>query len=119
MANPKPTNIQLHKTSRILEVSFDDGYECKLTCEYLRCFSPSAEVRGHGPGSGTLQFGKKDINITGINPVGNYAVVLEFDDNHDTGIFSWDFLYDLGKQYEENWKQYLLDLEKEGKRREP
>jgi DUF971 family protein len=119
MATPKPTDIKLHQASRMLELKFDDGYECELSCEYLRCFSPSAEVRGHAPGEGTLQYGKKDINITGIRPVGNYAVVLEFDDNHDSGIFSWEYLHDLGKKQASNWKQYLKDLEKEGKRRAP
>lgn len=119
MANPKPTDIKLHQASRVLEVSFDDGYTAELSCEYLRVFSPSAEVRGHAPGEGVLQFGKKDVNITDIRPVGNYAVVLVFDDNHDSGIFSWEYLYNLGKDYESNWQQYLADLEKEGKKRSP
>ena len=119
MATPKPTDIKLHQASRMLEIKFDDGYECELSCEYLRVFSPSAEVRGHAPGEGVLQFGKKDVNIVEIRPVGNYAVVLVFDDNHDSGIYSWEYLYNLGKNYQQNWEQYLKDLEAEGKKRAP
>ncbi len=106
----KPTEIKLHQQSRVLEVHFNDGYECNLPCEYLRVFSPSAEVRGHGPGQETLQIGKEDVNISDIIPMGHYAVKLVFDDNHDSGLFSWDYIYDLGKNYELNWKDYLQRL---------
>ncbi len=106
----KPTEIKLHQQSRVLEVHFNDGYECNLPCEYLRVFSPSAEVRGHGPGQETLQIGKEDVNITDIIPMGHYAVKLVFDDNHDSGLFSWDYIYDLGKNYKLNWKDYLQRL---------
>ncbi len=106
----KPTDIKLHQQSRVLEVHFDDGYECNLPCEYLRVFSPSAEVRGHGPGQETLQTGKEDVNITEIIPMGHYAVKLVFDDNHDSGLYSWDYIHGLGKNYESNWKDYLQRL---------
>ena len=91
-----PTDIKLHQRSRILEVSFEDGAHFELPCEYLRVYSPSAEVRGHGPGQEVLQTGKEGVNIEAIEPVGSYAVVFRFDDGHDTGIYSWDTLYDLG-----------------------
>ena len=115
--SPKPTNINLHQKSRVLEISFDDGNSYELSCEYLRVYSPSAEVRGHGPGEEVLQFGKKDVNITNIEPVGSYGVCLHFDDNHDTGIYSWDTLYKLGKHKDEYWAEYLDKLEKAGKPR--
>ena len=114
MAIATPTNIQLHQTSRILEIEFDDGEHYKLSCEYLRTHSPSAEVQGHGPGQEVLQVGKEDVNITAIEPVGNYAVVLVFDDNHSSGIFSWDHLYNLGKNKEENWNRYLERMKEAG-----
>lgn len=114
MAIATPTNIQLHQASRILEIEFDDGEHYKLSCEYLRTHSPSAEVQGHGPGQEVLQVGKEDVNITAIEPVGNYAVVLVFDDNHSSGIFSWDHLYNLGKNKEENWKRYLERMKEAG-----
>jgi len=113
----KPTDIKLHQKSRVLEIAFEDGKEFKLPCEYLRCFSPSAEVRGHGPGQETLQVGKENVNITGIQPVGNYAVVLKFDDGHDSGIYSWETLYDLGKNQEKYWADYLQKLEAAGHKR--
>ncbi len=114
MAKAIPTNIQLHQKSKILEIDFDDGQHFELSCEYLRTHSPSAEVAGHGPGQEVLQVGKEDVNITAINPVGNYAVQLVFDDNHDTGIYSWDHLYDLGVNKEANWQNYLERLEAAG-----
>lgn len=114
---PKPTDINLHQQSRILEVSFDDGSHFELPCEYLRVYSPSAEVQGHGPGQEVLQVGKENVNITAIEPVGNYAVKLEFDDGHNTGIYSWDTLYILGKGKEEMWADYLERLEKAGHKR--
>jgi DUF971 family protein len=114
---PKPTDINLHQQSRILEVSFEDGSHFELPCEYLRVYSPSAEVQGHGPGQEVLQVGKENVNITAIEPVGNYAIKLEFDDGHNTGIYSWDTLYILGKGKEEMWADYLERLEKAGHKR--
>jgi len=115
---PRPTEIKLHQTSRILEVTFDDGKQYRLPCEYLRVYSPSAEVRGHGPGQEVLQVGKREVNIAAVEPVGVYAVKLTFTDGHDTGIFSWDYLYDLGLKQEANWKTYLSRLEQAGKTRD-
>jgi DUF971 family protein len=119
MANPKPTEINLHQQSRILDVAFDDGSTFSLPCEYLRVFSPSAEVRGHGPGQEVLQAGKRAVNITAIDPVGMYAVKLVFSDGHDTGIYSWEYLHDLGVKQEANWKSYLARLAQAGKSRDP
>jgi DUF971 family protein len=115
----KPTEINLHKVSRVLEISFEDGTNFKLPVEYLRVYSPSAEVQGHGPGQEVLQIGKEDVNIDNIEPMGHYAVKLAFDDNHDTGIYSWDYLYELGVTYEERWQQYLERLEAGGHKRKP
>jgi len=115
---PRPTEIKLHQTSRILEVTFDDGKQYRLPCEYLRVYSPSAEVRGHGPGQEVLQVGKREVGISAVEPVGVYAVKLTFTDGHDTGIFSWDYLYDLGLRQEANWKSYLARLEQAGKSRD-
>lgn len=117
-STPIPTEIKLHKQSRILEVAFDDGKRFNLPCEYLRVYSPSAEVRGHGPGQETLQVGKKDVEITNIEPVGQYAVVLVFSDGHDSGIYSWDYLYDLGMEQELYWQTYLRRMEEAGESRE-
>lgn len=114
MAYYQPTNLVLHQLSRILEVSFEDGATWRLPCEYLRVYSPSAEVRGHGPGQGTLQTGKEEVNIDDIEPVGNYAVRLVFDDGHNSGLYTWDYLYLLGKQYDHNWKEYLAALSEAG-----
>ncbi len=114
---PTPTDITLHRQSHEFEVTFDDGLSRRLPCEYLRVFSPSAEVRGHGPGQEVLVFGKEDVNVERIEPVGNYAVKLVFDDGHDTGIYSWDNLYELAAQYEENWQSYLARLEEAGVQR--
>ncbi len=114
MASPKPTNINLHQKSRILEIEFDDGKQFKYTTEFLRVYSPSAEVAGHGPGQETLQVGKSDVNIDAIEPVGMYAVKLVFDDNHDSGLYSWSYLYDLGASYEEKWQNYLQRLKEAG-----
>lgn len=110
----RPTEINLHKQSRVLEIVFDDGSRFHLPCEYLRVYSPSAEVRGHAPGEGTLQIGKEDVNITNIEPVGHYAIQLYFDDNHNTGIYSWQTLYDLGVNQEKYWQDYLRQLEEAG-----
>lgn len=112
-----PTEINLHKKSRILEITFDDGAHFELPCEYLRVYSPSAEVQGHGPGQGVLQVGKEHVNIEAIEPVGNYAVTLVFDDGHDTGIYSWETLYKLGQHQEEYWQDYLRRLEEAGHER--
>lgn len=115
----KPTNINLHKLSRILELSFEDGSTFRLPLEYLRVYSPSAEVQGHGPGQEVLQVGKQDVNVNEIEPIGHYAIKLAFDDNHDTGIYSWSYLYELGKTYEERWQHYLQRLEEAGHKRQP
>ena len=115
---PKPTEINLHQVSRVLDVAFDDGRHFSLPVEYLRVFSPSAEVRGHGPGQEVLQAGKREVNINAIEPVGVYAVKLVFSDGHDTGIYSWDYLYDLGAKLDSNWKSYLARLAQAGKSRD-
>jgi DUF971 family protein len=117
--SPVPTEINLHQVSRVLDVTFDDGKRFSLPCEYLRVFSPSAEVRGHGPGQEVLQVGKRDVNIRDIEPVGVYAVKLTFDDGHDTGLYSWDYLYELGVKQASNWKSYVARLEQAGKSRDP
>lgn len=113
----KPTDIKLHQKSRMLEVSFEDGKEFQLPCEYLRVYSPSAEVQGHGPGQEVLQLGKENVNIVNIKPVGHYAVVLEFDDEHNTGIYSWEKLYELGINQEKYWQNYLQRMEAAGHKR--
>ena len=107
----------MHQKSRLLEVSFDNGETFQLSCEYLRVYSPSAEVQGHGPGQQVLQYGKEAVNIIGIEPVGNYAVVLRFSDGHDTGIYSWDLLYELGTNQEQYWQSYLDRLQEVGYQR--
>jgi DUF971 family protein len=104
---PTPTNIKLLQKSRMLEIVFDDGKQFCLPCEYLRVFSPSAEVKGHGAGEGVLVTGKQNVNIIGIDPVGNYAVKLIFDDGHSSGLFSWETLYELGLHHSQNWQRYL------------
>ena len=110
----KPTEINFHKVSRILEISFEDGSRFELPTEYLRVYSPSAEVQGHGPGQEVLQVGKEDVNIDRIEPIGHYAVKLAFDDNHDSGLYSWDYLYQLGAHYEVKWQAYLDRLAESG-----
>jgi len=115
---PRPTEINLHQQSRVLDIVFDDGKSFSLPCEYLRVFSPSAEVRGHGPGQEVLQAGKREVNIREIEPIGVYAVKLAFTDGHDTGIYSWDYLYDLGVKQDSNWKSYLARLEQAGASRD-
>jgi len=121
MANtPIPTEIKLDKKTRMLALTFDDGQTFELSCEYLRVNSPSAEVQGHGPGEGVLQVGKENVAIDSIEPVGSYAVLLRFDDGHDTGIYAWDTLYKLGANKDAIWADYLERLEAAGhKRREP
>lgn len=108
-----PSDLRLLKKSRILEVSFNNGEKFSLPFEYLRCFSPSAEVRGHG-GPMRLVTGKESVDITAIEPIGQYAVRLIFDDGHDTGLYSWDVLYELGSRQQENWRDYLDRLKAEG-----
>jgi len=113
-AKTRPTDLKLHQKSRILEVAFDDGSHFELPCEFLRVYSPSAEVRGHGPGQEVLQLGKEKVNITAIEPVGSYAVALHFDDGHNTGIYSWDWLHELGNNQARLWQEYLDRLAKAG-----
>ena len=111
---PHPTSITLHRASHVLEVGFDTGETFQLPCEYLRAHSPSAEVQGHGPGQRVLQHGKQHVNIAEIVPVGHYGVLLKFDDGHETGIFSWTVLHDLGRNQAQNWQAYLAALEQAG-----
>jgi len=115
---PTPTEIKLHQKSRVLEISFSNGTRFELPYEFLRVHSPSAEVRGHGPGQEVLQAGKKDVDILSLEPVGSYAVQPHFSDGHATGIYSWDYLYDLGTHSETLWQTYLRRLEAAGARRE-
>jgi DUF971 family protein len=114
---PTPVDIRLHQASRLLEIKFDNNTECMLSCEFLRVHSPSAEVRGHGAGQETLQIGKELVNISAIEPIGNYAVKLVFTDGHDTGLYSWDYLYYLGENYEAMWQDYMAKLEMAGHKR--
>jgi DUF971 family protein len=107
---PVPTGITLHQRSRLLEIAFDDGKVFRLPYELLRVYSPSAEVRGHGPGQEVLQTGKKDVEIRALDPVGSYAVQPAFSDGHSTGIYSWEYLYHLGENQERMWKEYLEKL---------
>ncbi len=117
---PHPTDIKLRTKSRTLDVAFDDGQRFELSWEYLRVYSPSAEVRGHGSGPHILVTGKEDVVIKEVEPVGNYAVRLKFDDGHDTGLYSWPVLYELGTLQETNWRDYLRRLESAGvSRRKP
>lgn len=113
---PTPTEIKLHRQSRYLELTYDDGSQFQLSCEYLRVHSPSAEVKGHGPGQEVLQVNKEDVNISRIEPVGEYAVRLVFDDGHDSGLYAWDYLYALGRDQERNWQRYLEKLAAAGYR---
>ena len=113
----RPTEIKLHQTSRVLDIAFEDGARFALPCEYLRVFSPSAEVRGHGPGPGVLVTGKETVNITAIEPIGNYAVKLVFDDGHSTGLYSWDVLHDLSVNQDTHWQDYLRRLAEVGYQR--
>jgi len=114
-----PTNVVLHNRSRLLELAFEDGQTFKLPYEYLRVYSPSAEVRGHGPGQETLQVGKRDVTITEVEAVGHYALRPKFSDGHSTGIYSWDYLYDLGVRQSKLWHDYLERLRAAGASREP
>ncbi len=111
---PHPLDIKLQKRLRKLQISFSDGERFELAAEYLRVFSPSAEVQGHGGGEGVLVTGKEAVNIDQIEPVGRYAVRLVFDDGHNTGLYTWPILYDLGLKRESNWRRYLTRLEAAG-----
>ena len=114
---PHPLDIKLQKRLRKLQISFSDGERFELAAEYLRVFSPSAEVQGHGGGEGVLVTGKETVNIDQIEPVGRYAVRLVFDDGHNTGLYTWPILYDLGLKRESNWRRYLTRLEAAGQSR--
>lgn len=115
--SPVPTEIRLHRKSRVLELAYDDGRSFRLPFEFLRVYSPSAEVRGHGPGQEVLQTGKRDVDITALEPVGSYAIQPVFSDGHNTGIYSWDYLYELGANQEQLWTDYLGRLEAAGSSR--
>ena len=114
-----PTEINVHKKSATLELKYEDGTSLSLTAEYLRVFSPSAEVQGHSPAQAVLQYGKKDVQFIDIEPQGRYAIKIVFSDGHDTGIYSWEYLQSLAEQFETNWMSYLEDLDRAGKSREP
>ena len=114
-----PTEITLHQQSRQLEIAFDDGAHYRLPFEFLRVYSPSAEVRGHGAGQETLQVGKQNVNVLNIEPMGSYAIKIIFDDGHDSGLYSWDYLHELGKYQDAMWHDYLCKLEAAGGSREP
>ena len=116
---PTPTEIKLHQKSRLMEIAFSDGRSFSLPFEFLRVFSPSAEVRGHGPGQEVLQAGKLEVDIVSLDPVGSYAVQPTFSDGHATGIFSWDYLYSLGTDQERLWADYLQKLAAAGRGRDP
>lgn len=114
MSTPQPTGITVHNKSRLLEVSYDDGASFSIPFELLRVYSPSAEVRGHGEGQEVLQVGKREVGIAGIEPVGNYAIQPTFSDGHNTGLFTWDYLYKLGSEQEALWADYLARLHAAG-----
>jgi len=116
--SPRPTSITVHQQSRVLEVGFDDGHAFRIPFELMRVYSPSAEVQGHGPGQEVLQTGKREVGLTALEPVGNYAVQPTFSDGHDTGLFSWDYLYFLGSQQDELWQKYESRLAAAGMSRD-
>ncbi len=115
--NTWPTEIKLHQLSNILEISFDNGSDFQLPCEYMRVYTPSAEAVGHGPGQEVLQINKEDVGIIEIKPIGNYAICPVFSDGHDSGIYTWDLLYKLGAEYQDLWVNYLQELETAGHKR--
>lgn len=119
IATPVPTEMEFRQKSHLLSLSFDDGKHFEFSYEFLRVYSPSAEVRGHGVGQETLQVGKADISIEKVSPIGSYAVQLHFDDGHDTGIYSWEWLHYLGENQAQLWQDYLDELEKAGQKRTP
>lgn len=114
-----PTDIAIHAKSRTLEISFDNGFHFVFPAEFLRVYSPSAEVRGHAPGEEKLQTGKQNVSLLEANPVGNYALQLVFSDGHRSGVYSWDYLEDLGCRFDELWQDYLRRLQHAGKSRDP
>ena len=116
---PIPTDVKLHQASRVLELVFPNGRRFRLPYEFLRVHSPSAEVRGHGPGQEILQTGKRDVTIASVEPVGHYALRPTFSDGHSTGIYSWDYLYDLGERQDELWQRYLERIAAAGASRDP
>ena len=118
MTAPTPSKIHYHKKARELELTYADGNSHRLAVEYLRVFSPSAEVRGHHPSQAVLQVGKKDVGLKNIEPVGRYAIKLAFDDGHDSGLYSWEYLYELIQDHDANWADYLARLEQAGASRE-
>ena len=118
-AAPWPVELRLKRAEKRLDIGFDDGRQFSLPAEYLRVESPSAEVQGHGPGEKTIIAGRAHVGIIELEPVGNYAVRIKFDDLHDTGIFSWDYLYQLGVEYDKRWQAYLVALANRGLSREP
>jgi DUF971 family protein len=115
MTTPAPTEIKLRSRSRVLEVTFEDGQRFELPFEYLRVHSPSAEVKGHGPGQEVLVLGKESVGIRGVEPIGQYAVRLLFDDGHDTGLYTWAYLYELGSTYAEKWARYQARVQAQKK----
>ena len=119
MLNKTPTEVKLRRQSNTLELSYSDGSQLEFSSEFLRVHSPSAEVRGHGKGQEVLQTGKRLVKLKNVEPVGNYAVKLEFDDGHSTGIFSWDYLVSIGRDKNKLWGEYLLRLQQTGKTRDP
>ena len=116
---PRATDIKVRRSEKSLEIGFDDGATFSLPAEYLRVESPSAEVQGHGPDQKVLVAGRQHVGIANVEPVGNYAIRIIFDDLHDTGIFSWRYLYQLGAEYEDRWSAYIAAMAKEGLSREP
>ena len=118
-SNEQPTEIILHQQSRSLEIAFDDGARYQLPYEFLRVYTPSAEARGHGPGQETLQVGKKNVMLLNVEPVGTYALKLVFDDGHDSGLYTWEYLYGLGQNQDVMWQDYLKQLDAAGASREP
>lgn len=116
---PQPTAITLHQQSKQFEIAFDDGARYRLPFEFLRVHSPSAEVRGHGRGQEVLQVGKQNVNLLGVEPVGTYALKMIFDDGHNSGLYTWEYLYELGQHQDEIWQSYLKQLEAAGASREP
>ena len=118
-ASPWPVEIRLRSADKVLEVDFDSGETFRLPAEYLRVESPSAEVQGHSPSQKQIVAGRRHVGILGVEPVGNYAIRIKFDDMHDTGIYSWTYLHELGRAQESRWRTYLAELEKRGLSREP
>lgn len=116
---PIPTQVVVHQDSRVLELAYEDGRSFRLSFEFLRVHSPSAEVRGHGRGQETLQVGKRDVRIVSIEPVGHYAIQPRFDDGHESGIYSWDYLYEIATGHDALWSEYLARLKAAGKSRDP